>query len=96
MAKNKMTIEDLATMVLKGFKGVYQRLDGLEKKTEKRFAELAEAITNLAKATDDNFRHVNMLLDRVRDDISDLPVMREELRTLRTRVERVERKVAAR
>ena len=92
MAKKKITIEDLAVMVNKGFSGVSQRLDDIEKRTEKRFGDLTEAITKLTKATDDNFRHVNFRLDRVRDDVSDLPMMREELRVLRNRVERLERK----
>jgi uncharacterized protein (DUF885 family) len=93
MAKKKMTIEVLAIMVNKGFGGVNQRLDELEKKTEKRFTELTEALTKFIRSTNDNFRHVNARLDRVRDDISDVPAMREELRHFRTRLERIERKV---
>lgn len=93
-----MTIEDLAILVKRGFDQTATKEEILEfrKEVDRRFAAMTEAITNLAKATDDNFRHVNVRLDRVRDDISDMPTMREELHELRERVGRIERKVTAR
>lgn len=74
---------------------VDQKLNELEKRTEKRFGELAEALTKLAKNTDENFRHVTLRLDRVREDISDIPDMRQALSTLEERVMRLERRAAA-
>lgn len=92
MAKRKNTIEDLATITYKGFKGVDERFD----KVDGQIGELTEALTKFIRATDDNFRHVNARLDRARDDLSDVPAMREELHKLRERIGRIERKVTAR
>jgi hypothetical protein len=47
------------------------------------------------KAMHENVQHVNARLDRLRDDVSDLPAMREELQDLRKRVERLEQTRAA-
>ena len=88
MARKKMTIEDLAIMVGKGFKGVDRRFDAVDR----RIDALTDIVAKLARAMDDNFKHVYARLDRIRDDISDLPLMRTELRDLRERVSRLERK----
>lgn len=89
MVRKKMTIEDLAQITAKGFRGVDERFD----RVDKQIGELAEILAKFIKATDENFRHVTAGLDRVRDDVSDLPAMREELHALRARVERLERKI---
>lgn len=99
MTNKKITIEGLATITYKGFKGVDERFDKVDErfdKVDRQIGELTEALTKFIKATDDNFRHVNARLDRVRDDISDVPTMREELHELRERVGRIERKVSTR
>ena len=62
---------------------------------DRQIGVLTETLNKFIKATNDNFLRVYARLDRIHDDISDLPAMREELRTLRTRVERLERKAAA-
>lgn len=97
-----MTIEDLAVMVKRGFdqtaskdelKATRDDLKDLRKEVDRRFVVMAESISNLAKAMDENFRHVYSRLDTLRYDISDLPTMRNELRSFRTRLERLEKKV---
>lgn len=111
MAKRKMTIEDLALLVKKGFDHTaskeeifsfkketgtrFAEVDTRFAEVDKRFAEMTEAITKLAKVVEENFRHVFARLDKIRGDISDLPAMREELHDLRQRVDRLERKVGA-
>lgn len=92
----KATIEDLAQITHKGFRESDKRFNKVDErfdKVERQLGELTEALTKFVRATDDNFRHISAHLDRVRDDVSDLPTMREELHTLRTRLERLERKV---
>lgn len=84
-----MTIEDLAKITYRGFQGSDKRFD----KVERQLSELTEALTDFIKATNDNFRHVNARLDRAREDISDVPTIREELRNVTARLERLERKV---
>lgn len=95
MAKRKITIEDLAVLVKRGFDQTTtkEEIHELRKEVDRRFVAMTTAITNLAKATDDNFRHVNARLDRIRDDVSDIPTMREELYDIRDRVERLEKKI---
>ncbi len=96
MARKKTTIEELALMVGRGFRGVDKRFDAIEQRfgvVDRRIDALADIVAKLAKAMDDNFRHVYARLDRIRDDISDVPAMRSELRDLRERVSRLERKV---
>lgn len=104
MAKKKITLEILAGMVKRGFDetakkaDVDKRFEAVDKRFElvdRRLENLTQALIRFIRATDDNFRHVNARLDRIRDDISDLPVIREELRGLRSRVERLERKAGA-
>lgn len=103
MAKKITTIEGLAETtqkefleVGKKFERVGERFDSLESKMQGGFQTLTSAITKLATAMEDGFAHVNARIDTLHSDISDLPVMREELHGLRQRVERLERKVGVR
>lgn len=102
MKRRPITIEYLAHLTQKGFLELGTKMDKGFAEVDKRFAEvdkkiivLAEIVAKFARSTEENFRHVNARLDRIRDDIADLPAMREELYDLRGRVERLERKVGA-
>jgi Skp family chaperone for outer membrane proteins len=86
MAK-KMTIEDLAVIVKHGFDDMQQRFD--QSATKEDFRQLEQRIETVKQKLDASFQHVNARLDRIRDDIADLPAIREELEDLRQRVERL-------
>ena len=102
-----MTLEKLAEITQHGFADIEmrlgQRMDGLEHRMgsfedrmdrfEEKLEKLTDIVTNLAKAMHENFQHVYARLDTLREDISDLPAIREELRDLRNRVHTLERKV---
>jgi|SRR3989338_492116 len=97
MTKKKITtIEGLAVATQNEFLHVNKRFDSLENELRGGFKEMREAITLLASAVKDGFAHVNRRIDTLHADISDLPVIREELRGLRGRVERLEHKVGVR
>lgn len=96
MTKKNMTIEDLAQMIKRGFdetatKAEIQHVDERLTTLEHRVTELGQHMTGLEQNVADGFAHVNARLDRIRDDIADLPAIREELKDLRQRVERLER-----
>lgn len=96
MVKKKVTIEDLARITYKGFQdmgGRFQKVDERFERLEKRMDDLTDALTRFIKATESNFGHVYARLDRIREDVSDLPAIRSELHSLRSRVEKLERKV---
>lgn len=95
MAK-KITIETLAGMIKRGFDTtaskddlhkVEERLTGVEK----RLSTGEGQMTGLKQKVDQGFQHINARLDLLRNDISDLPAMRQELRDLGQRVDRLER-----
>ena len=93
MEKNKQkktTIDDLAAMTQRGFTDVEHRLG---ERMDRGFHLLESGLQVLAKQMTEGFQHVNARLDIIRDDVSDLPAMREELHDLRHRLERVEQKV---
>lgn len=79
----KITIDDLAAMTKRGF-------DGLEENLGSRIRESEGRILTTMR---DGFQGVQARLDVIRADIADLPQMREELRDLHARVERLEHKV---
>lgn len=93
MPKRKITtIEGLAAATQSEFLGMNKRFDTVDK----RFDSLEAAIEKLTVAIETGFAHVNARIDTLHSDISDLPIMREELRGLRQRVERLERKTGVR
>ena len=91
MARKKVTIEDLAGMVKRGFDGVDKRFDGVDDRMATK-----QELHSLEKEMRDSFAHVNARLDTIRHDISDFPAMRASLQDLHHRVERLEHKAAAR
>lgn len=102
MANKNITINALARMTQAGFRELGSKMDKGFAEVDKKFAEvdkkfvaLTDALTHLARITDDNFRHVFARLDKIREDISDLPTLREELHNLSQRVDRLERKTGA-
>jgi len=103
----KITIENLAAMVKRGFDQtatkddlkelatkaefihLEQKVDGLEQKVD----GLEQKVDGLEQKMEDGFRGVNRRIDLLREDISDLPDIREELTDLGKRMDRVEHKV---
>ncbi len=104
--KKNVTIDEIAAMTNRGFHDLEGRLTN---RMEKGFTELAAAITELTKGmdgltrgldeltkgVDQNFRQMHSRLDLIRGDVVDLPNMREELVTLRQRVDRLEKKAGS-
>jgi prefoldin subunit 5 len=97
MAK-KITIETLAGMIKRGFDAtaskddlqkLEQKVDGLDRKVD----GLDKRVGVIDKKVDQGFQHINARLDLLRNDISDLPAMRQELRDLGQRVDRLEKSV---
>ena len=71
----------------------YWREAASEEEFAQRLQDEADHYINCHKDMRDGFQHVNARLDTIREDTADLPAMREELRDLRTRVDRLEQKV---
>ena len=74
--------------------GVEERLTGVEERltgVEERLSTGEQRMTGLEQKVDQGFQHINARLDLLRNDISDLPAMRQELRNLGQRVDRLER-----
>ena len=97
MIQNTMASkDDLKGMASKeDLKGMASKED-LKKMASKEDLKLLATKTDLRildQKVEAGFQHVNARLDTIRDDISDLPVMRQELRDLRHRVDRLEQKV---
>ena len=107
MAKKKITLDDLAVMVAKGFhevSGQFKQIDGQFEQIGGRFEQIdgqfekldgrIDALeTRLEKKMDDGFHAVNRRIDLLREDISDLPDVREAVEDHDKRLSRVERKV---
>ena len=102
MAKgeNKMTIDGLAAMMRRTMASkediVELRAEVATKKDLERFAtkdDLARVEQKIQHKMDVGFAGVNSRLDLVREDMNDLPTMREELDDFRNRLDRVEQKV---
>ena len=88
MAK-KMTIEQLAAMIQNT---MASKEDLKPLATKEGLRTLEQKVDTLEQKVDTGFQHVNARLDAIRDDISDVPAMREELHDLRRRVEHLEQK----
>ncbi len=92
----KTTIDELAAMIKGGFDEVHTRLDRMAIKDDLQAVRMEMAtkqeLRTLEQKVDDGFQHVYARLDIIRDDISDLPTMREELHDIRHRIERLEQK----
>jgi len=106
MVKKNITIEDLAVMIQHGFAETALKADtatkaelsGVKKELSGVKTELSGVKTELSgvkKDMEEGFFAVNRRLDLLREDISDLPVIREELKDLDERLVRVERKVSS-
>jgi len=89
MKEKITTIEDLAVMVARGFGDIEKRMA-----TKEDLKELAtkDAVRALEQKMDAGFQNVYARLDTISDDISDLPAIRQELRDIDRRVERLERR----
>lgn len=105
MAKKNITIEDLAVMVKHGFDEVHERFDQTATKADllvvkkdimvvkKDIMVVKKDIHQLGQKMDEGFFAVNRRIDLLHEDISDLPIIREELKDLDERLFRVEQKV---
>ena len=87
MVKKINTIGDLAAMIQRTMASK-EDLVGLK-------SELKGDIAHLRTEMRDGFYAVNRRIDLLREDISDLPDIREEVKDLGERLTRVERKVGA-
>ena len=81
----KITIENLAAMVKRGFDNIEAQMA-----TKDNLQEIRE---EMETKMDDGFRGVHRRIDLLVEDLSDLPDMREELTDLGKRMDRMERKV---
>ena len=93
-----MTIEDLAGMVKRGFDETARKDETATKEDVRQIREemaTKEDLNSFKKETRENFQSVYARLDLIREDISDLPAIREELQDLRVRVERLEHRAKA-
>ncbi len=90
--KKKITIEDLAGMVNKGFTEMEEKVEQLG--TELR-TEIDQLRTELRTETHEGFIGVNRRIDLLHEDISDISDIREELKDHDERLSRVERKVGS-
>lgn len=92
----KITIENLAAMVKRGFDNIEARMatkdDLNQMATKDDLKALREEMATKVEM-EDGFRGVHRRIDLLVEDLSDLPDMREELMDLGKRMNRVERKV---
>ena len=103
----KITIEDLAVLVGKGFSDVNEKFKEVHKKMDKGFSDAHKEIEDLAIMTGRGFedvdrrfgdleeklsRKIDGLSNRI-DDLSLNRATREELKILSIRVEKVEKKI---
>lgn len=93
----KITIENLAAMVKRGFDSVDVRFNQMATKEDLQALREEMATKEDLQATktemEDGFRAVNRRIDLLHEDLSDLPDMREELKDLGRRMDRAERKI---
>ena len=83
--KKRTTIEDLALMTARGFEQTAAKEDLKVLATKEELLATKEEMQR-------GFRSVNARLDLIRQDISDLPVLREKIEELTERVGRLEAK----
>ena len=101
MANKKITIDDLAIMVQKGFDetneklgGRMDKLDGRMDKLDGRMDKLDGRMDVLEKKVDDGFSHVEAGLDAINKNIKELDfVTKDEFDDLMTRVKYIEAKL---
>ncbi|HAM96176.1 MAG: hypothetical protein UX51_C0049G0005 [Candidatus Azambacteria bacterium GW2011_GWF2_46_32] len=101
MANKKITIDDLAIMVQKGFDetneklgGRMDKLDGRMDKLDGRMDKLDGRMDVLEKKVDDGFSHVEAGLDAINKNIKELDfVTKDEFEDLMTRVKYIEAKL---
>lgn len=86
----KITIEDLAVMVNRGFTEIEKKM---ATKDDLKQCATKDDIAQLRTEMHDGFLAVNRRLDLLHEDISDLPDIREEVKDHDERLARVERKV---
>lgn len=101
MVRKVTTIEDLAALIQRTM-ATKEDLEGLATKQDLEAFATKEDLKGLASKEDlrkleqrmeDGFLDVNRRIDLLHEDISDLPDIRDEVRDLDRRVNRVERKV---
>ena len=88
MAK-KMTIEQLAAMIEKT---MASKEDLKSLATKEDLQAFKQEVGVRFERVDAQFDHVNAWLDSIHHDISDLPIMRNELHDLRCHAETLEQK----
>ena len=101
MANKKITIDDLAIMVQKGFDetneklgGRMDKLDGRMDKLDGRMDKLDGRMDVLEKKVDDGFSRVEAGLDAINKNIKELDfVTKDEFEDLMTRVKYIEAKL---
>ena len=94
MANKKITIDDLAIMVQKGFDETNEKLGGRMDKLDGRMDKLDGRMDVLEKKVDDGFSHVEAGLDAINKNIKELDfVTKDEFEDLMTRVKYIEAKL---
>lgn len=88
MAKKKVTIENLAVMVKKGFDGVDKKFDGVDKK----FDEAQKDRQSIRREMKEGFRHINARFDVIESDIKDF-VSRDEFEDVLARLKLIEKTI---
>ena len=94
MANKKITIDDLAIMVQKGFDETNEKLGGRMDKLDGMMDKLDGRMDVLEKKVDDGFSHVEAGLDAINKNIKELDfVTKDEFEDLMTRVKYIEAKL---
>ncbi|MDO8470323.1 MAG: hypothetical protein Q7S84_04945 [bacterium] len=98
MKDKKVTIEQLAKMVERGFAGTDEHFNKIEKKVDERFNKVDERFNKV----DDDISWIHGSLDVLRHEISEIRnelgkvVYRHELEALQARVATLEKKLGVR
>src|SRR3989344_4865177 len=94
MANKKITIDDLAIMVQKGFDETNEKLGGRMDKLDGRMDKLDGRMDVLEKKVDDGFSRVEAGLDAINKNIKELDfVTKDGFEDLMTRVKYIEAKL---
>jgi predicted nuclease with TOPRIM domain len=91
--ENKVSIDDLAIMIAKGFSGVDKKISGLEN----RFDSLENRFDSLETRFDSLENRVNLMDNRLSNQLDNVVInytMREEHSKLETRVRKLEFAIA--
>lgn len=89
MKKTKVTTEDLAVMVQRGFEGVDKKIEGLSKEVNKGFVEVKE----WQRLADGKFDAIEMELIDIKKKLENV-VDRHEFQLLKERVGKLEHRLA--